>query len=387
MKPGIQLLFPWRGRKLDLPPLSWPGRIFLALSAVVFCCGLIFVNEASIRVSLFCLLVIALARPLSAANMRRLSYAREAPELVCQKEDFPFRMVVRNDKPVADTFDVAVEDEFARRKLPDGALFDAVPARCETMLDETTRVSQRGLLGPFRYAVSSDFPFGIVDNRVENVLPDMLAVYPAPLLPAVVRNLLDSDAGQESRAQMPSRDVSGEFRSLREYQYGDHVKLISWPVSARLSRLIVKETETTSPSAVTIIHHSCRPRGVFLTPKSFEKSLHILSGLIHYFHAGSSRFCFVPSFNGWTRMTVAADPVSFHEAMRTLAVAKMDHSNDKDALKAVIRKEAESSAMLIVVSNTPMNHWQDVLAGLGVNAICMDNRSVRIAGPGEITCA
>lgn len=387
MKSGNQLRFPWCGITVKLPPLSWSGWLFLALSVLGFCGGLYFVNEAVLRVSLFCLLILALARPLSAANIRLLSFVREAPDLVGQRDAFPFRMTLRNGKGLTGTFDVVVDDEFARHRNPGGVLFDTVPPRCETVRGETAQVSQRGLLGPFRYALSSDFPFGFVDNTVEKVPPETLAVYPAPLLPVAIRRLLDAEIGSENNLPLPSREVAGEFRSLREYQYGDHVKLISWPVSARQQRLIVREIETTSPRSITIIHHSFRPHGFILTPGSFERSLHILSGLVHYFHGISCPFCLVSSFHDWKRIRVSADTGSFHEVLRALALAKQAAAGDKDALSSVIRGEAESSALLIVVSNTPLNYWQEALSGVCVNAICMDNRSVRVKDAGDLICA
>jgi uncharacterized protein (DUF58 family) len=47
--------------------------------------------------------------------------------------------------------------------------------------------------------------------------------------------------------------AGGDFLGTREYRFGDSVRTIHWPLSARMGQLIVKEFERTSSTEVTIL--------------------------------------------------------------------------------------------------------------------------------------
>jgi uncharacterized protein (DUF58 family) len=169
-------------------------------------------------------------------------------------------------------------------------------------------------------------------------------------------------------------DPSGEFRSLREFQSGDRVRLISWPLSARLGKLIVREMEQPGIQHCTVVFHSFQPPQTIVTHKSFERSLQILSGLFSYFRENSIPFEFVSSFNDWQRIPVPLDPESMRRALWTLAEARMTVSADFDAVRRAMEAELWRVEALVIVSNTPARLWAHRVPPYPVPVIGVDTQ-------------
>jgi uncharacterized protein (DUF58 family) len=90
--------------------------------------------------------------------------------------------------------------------------------------------------------LSTRFPFGFFHKQRARPLADELVVYPRL---GTVRPDLLGRAQSLAQTRRRSQSVRGEeeFRSLREYRYGDNPRWIHWKTSAKLGQPLVKEYE------------------------------------------------------------------------------------------------------------------------------------------------
>ena len=105
------------------------------------------------------------------------------------------------------------------------------------------------LLKPTR--VSTSYPFGLFEQGVRHGGEKEVLVYPE------VRRLDDSLLESVlSRGEMVSRGGRGpgtEYYSLREYFHGDDARLISWKVSAKQGKLMLRELEKPERKALMLV--------------------------------------------------------------------------------------------------------------------------------------
>lgn len=370
----------------ELPPLTHRGRILFALGLMLLLYGLVFADDLCVRAGLVCIFSLALAKIAARINLSNLSCRKQMPAMVCQGEPFARTVHLQNGRKRMHAFEVTAVDHPGHGMQPETCLFPCTPPDTGRSEVRIMHVNRRGTFGPSRYLLSSDFPFGLVHSETTGTHPEVLSVYPPPRLPFVISNLLETGLSQGNFRPVATSDITTEFRSMREYRRGDHKKLISWPVSVRLQELIVKEMETPSPSEVLIIHHSIRPSRTILTPRSFEKSLRLLSGLVHQFHGNSTPFELAASFNAWNRIQVTAGSSALNDLLESLALAAMTVEDTPAGLLAAVSAEHLTARAVLVVSNTPLSHWQSALPALDAPLICIDNRSAWIAATGETVC-
>jgi uncharacterized protein (DUF58 family) len=349
--------------------------MLLVLSLAGLGWGLVSDAMGMLTLSLAGLILLAIARFLSRINLNAIHYHRELPSLVCQMEPFALEAQLENGKRRFHSFDIVARDHAVHDNAGGEIHFGSVGASQAETVRVPVELRRRGTLGPFCCQLGSAFPLGLVKNQREQQLAGTVIVYPMPRLPPEVRDLLENDIGSGGYRRFPSNDVTGDFRALRDYREGDRFKLISWPVSLRLQRLIVREMETSVPQDIMILHHTYHPPNARFQSWSFERSLQILSGLFHYFRGNFTSFSFVAAFNDWRRLRVGIGDESFREALISLAMAKMRITGSLDEIRDRINEHGRGNTALLVVSNTPAEHWRDALREQAAPALVIDNRA------------
>jgi len=173
---------------------------------------------------------------LSVANLRHVDVALEAADDVIMGR--PARLVVRVHN--AGSFPLF----FATVRMRDGsgALVLSVPfvsARSTRELPVLLTMRRRGRVTGLWAELSSTFPFGIVQMRIEVHVGGELIVYPE------VRSVALQQQGErgEHRLEKARAGGDGDFFSLRRYQEGDDARRIDWKVFARRGEPYVTERE------------------------------------------------------------------------------------------------------------------------------------------------
>lgn len=173
---------------------------------------------------------------LSVANLRNVDVGLEAADDVIMGR--PARLVVRVHN--AGSFPLF----FATVRMRDGNGAPAlsvpfVSARSTRELPLLLTMRRRGRVTGLWGELSSTFPFGIVQMRIEVHVGGELIVYPE------IHSVALQQQGErgEHRLEKARAGGDGDFFSLRQYHEGDDARRIDWKVFARRGEPYVTERE------------------------------------------------------------------------------------------------------------------------------------------------
>jgi uncharacterized protein (DUF58 family) len=324
--------------------------------------------------ALFCLFLVLLVIPIAALNMRGVKFSHAIPDQVYRNEEFEVSLNLGRKGGLLDCYDVSIRDSIFREGTEkDVCHFPNVRPSESTLRSLPARMKRRGIFSGFEFMLVSRFPLGLAVSTKTGRLNDSIIVYPAPRLPLKIRRLLEAGVGTGRTHSRSPSDMTGDFKAMREYRTGDHVKRISWPFSARFQTLIVREYEHPCLERVSIFFHSYEPLGVVLSRRSFEKSLQLLSGLFSYFGENFIPFDFTASFNGWRTVQVPPDRAAHREVHTLLATARMTAARELDDLVAALGRRADTDVPVLVVSNAPVRLWRSAVSDSAARVFMMDN--------------
>jgi len=344
----------------------------LLLGAGVAAWGCVAGSPATLKAGAFLLFIALLAPSLSRWNLRRLIYSRRLPGLVCQGDRFDAGLCLTNPSPIAAAV-VAIQDPLAAgRETP--AAVDVRP--CADRVQTTSRAfHRRGIHGPAPFTLTSDFPLGLASATLTDMLPDTVAVHPAPRLPTILLSPGYATTAGLDAARMRSDEPPGELRSLRPFQPGDRPRRIYWPASIRLHQLVVKELDDVCHPPMTIVHHSAHAPNAILTQRSFDLSLQMLAGLFLHAYAERGGFRFTAGFLEWKPLVVTPDRATLRDALMALARARMAPTDTVQEAVAAARRECGPTSELVVVGHTSADHWAAAFHKWLPVVLCFDNQT------------
>ncbi len=161
---------------------------------------------------------------------RRIAVTVELPEQLFAEEETPLLVTVRNEGMLP-AFGLTLATH--ARTIPVGDL-----GRGEARTIRLPyRFARRGRTVLTDLAVEVRFPFGLLVRRRFFPIRDIV-VFPAISRDVEARR--SRDIAQEEVAR-PRRGAGDEFWGIREYVLGDDVRLISWKLTAKLGRPLIRE--------------------------------------------------------------------------------------------------------------------------------------------------
>jgi uncharacterized protein (DUF58 family) len=365
-------------------------RFYLVAVMALVCLALGILSGmlTAIQLGFFLAILLVWSGILSKVNFRSVEAARRCPDRVFAREPFPVEVIVQPSVPGKPLLCLEYSDQLfgnghyysgpaastavqATSPLPSAV--DQVPSGDGTTLQQTCTLRNRGVYSEFESRVSSRFPFGLFE-RTQTIEPNQgeLIVYPHPEQPPVLQQLFPIGVGTGNDNDHFRRDIAGEFRGLRDYDHGDPVKLIHWPLSARHQSLVVKDFDPVAPEEVIIIFHSFWTDGL-KRMTSPEYALQVLAGMFMTLHQNGTELSFYSSFTQWDELRIADDPETLDAGFEALARAEITPMNTIDPLTSLIEDLPEDDRRVIVFSNTPKRYWQHLL-GHDNALICLDCR-------------
>jgi len=193
----------------------------------------------------------------SRVTLSRLSVERSFPRTVQAGRSADLVIRVRNDKRAFHSFSLAV-DVSPRNGDSTGYILKVAPGKVATVVTRRT-FKERGLyhLEPTR--LSTGYPFGLFEQGIFCNGRREVLVYPEirRLKESVVDRLL-------VRGDIVSRGGRGrgtEYHGLREYFHGDDARLISWKVSAKRGKLMLREFEKPERKGLMLVLDTDLARG------------------------------------------------------------------------------------------------------------------------------
>jgi uncharacterized protein (DUF58 family) len=361
------------------PRLSRRGQAILIAAFLSLILGLIIADQVLSEMALFCLFLVGLVIPVAALNMRGVTVSHAIPDQVYRNEQFEVDLSLERKGGFLDCYDVSVSDSIFKTGPKGGVChFSSVRPSERVVKTLPARMKRRGIFKGFEFTLTSRFPLGLAVHTQTRSVDDSIAVYPAPRLPMKIRRVLEAGIGTGRKHSRSPSDMTGDFKSMREYRAGDHIKRVSWCLSARFQTLIVKEFEQPCLERVSIFFHSYEPLGVVLSRRSFEKSLQLLSGLFSYFGEGFIPFDFTAQFNGWRTVPVPPDRSAHREVHTLLATARMTAVRDLADLGAALGCRSHGDAPVVIVSNTPIRLWRSAVSDSAERVFMMDNSAAGV---------
>lgn len=168
---------------------------------------------------------------------------RAHAEVVSQGEPLRVELALENPGPRRARL-LAIDDHAEEFAGPDWPLAAEIPPHSSLTLTYTlaTYVRDRYRLGPLW--LRSQGPLGLAFRQATLPLSTEVQVYPMVSDLSRFDMLLSRTAGQETGETRARQHYEGsEFTSLRDYNVGDDLRLISWKHTARRNKLILREFE------------------------------------------------------------------------------------------------------------------------------------------------
>ena len=181
--------------------------------------------------------------------VRGLRVERRAPPEAFAGDQVPVDLVVEN-RGRGNRLSLVLRDPHI---APVTVLVSAIPAG-ERVTVRTVRVAaRRGIVEGSEVRVASTAPFGVAEARRTIsahgrtvIFPRVVPLDPLPFLAGWTGRTIDY--GPSAR-----RGSGQEVLGVREYRYGDSIRNVHWPSTARRGALVVREMEVERPSGLVIL--------------------------------------------------------------------------------------------------------------------------------------
>lgn len=275
----------YRYRTIRLTP---EGTRFVALTLAVGVAAINTGNNLLYLLLAMMLSLVVLSGLLSEQSLRRLVLTRRVPEHIFANQPATAAFSITNDKPRFPTFSLRVMDVIESRAVDRGIHLLHLGARASTLQAYPLLLPTRGLYRIEAVKLATRFPFGLFIKAATLPLVSEVVVYPE-LIPVPMR--LAQDLATFGQAQtVPRRGPGIALYSLREYHTGDDSRTIHWKTSARLGRLIVRETEAEDQRHVTLALSTSHPelsghdRDLAVPDTAFEQAVSLTASLAAFFH-------------------------------------------------------------------------------------------------------
>lgn len=192
---------------------------------------------------------------------QRLTLDRSVPEAVHRDEAFGSILRLKNQH----RFWPAIGISLTSSAWEDPLWLNSVPAGAIVEFRAYERMLKRGRhpLPPVR--VETTFPFGLIQRSM--TVDDGKTILVYPRVYSLSKKAMD-DLDDSGRTPEVSFNDGDEFFSMRDYVPGDDIRYVSWKISARMGRLIIRELEPSISRMVVVVLDT---RGLPETPEHEEK--------------------------------------------------------------------------------------------------------------------
>lgn len=274
----IREFFRWfyRYRSLRLTP---EGVRFLLLTLAVGMAALNTGNNLLYLLLAMMLSLIVMSGILSEQCLRHLAIRRVLPDTIFANSPATVTLSIANRQPRLPSFSLRVLDIIEGKAVDRGIHILHLPAGASVSQSYPVLFTRRGRHRIEGIKLQTRFPFGLFIKGANLFLSSDLVVYPAlrPLPESLVHDLAVLGYDQAVSKRGPGVGLY----NLREYQHGDDSRAIHWKTTARVSRLIVRETETEDLRQVTLALPTAVPED--RSPECFEQAVSLTASLSAHF--------------------------------------------------------------------------------------------------------
>lgn len=256
--------------------LSGETLVFLALFLAIALAGFNSGNNLLYLISGIMLAGILVSLGAGYINLSRISIVRRLPNHVFCGQSFKVALEIVNRKKHFNSYGLTLIGS------ADNGRKVFIPAVRKQ--DKLTRVveislSRRGLHRFDPIIIASRFPWGLFESKRKRAADEQLIVYP-PVY-EMSRVITGSSRIRDEFPQFSKGPGSGLY-GLREYRHGEDIANISWKLSAKLDKLIVRETEAEEKKRVCVIFDNVLDDRSEADLEAFERSVSAAASLVWY---------------------------------------------------------------------------------------------------------
>ncbi|MGZ8593358.1 MAG: DUF58 domain-containing protein [Actinomycetota bacterium] len=137
----------------------------------------------------------------------------------------------------------------------------------ETLVVSTLRpAARRGVHTSSEVVLASAAPFGVAVKRRRLAVPGETVVYPAVVPLRELPFLGASPTAERALHTMPRRGTGPDYLGIREYRWGDSMRHVHWPSTARHGELMVREFEREETRRLAVVVDAAADVGEGVTP-------------------------------------------------------------------------------------------------------------------------
>lgn len=200
------------------------------------------------------------------------------------------------------------------------------------------------MVGPATVTTSDPFGFTTAGGSVGE--PDRLVVYPATENLEGFPMSTGRDPSQQAARPEFSHMGGEDFFTIREYQYGDDLRRIHWPTTARMDTVMIRQLETPWQSRALVLLDT--RSGRYLDAATFERAVGgAASVLAHLYRTGFDT-------DLWAGTTAVSSQEGSQLSTALEALALVSTSDRLDLRSVVTRlQRSGNGGTLVIVTGSP----------------------------------
>lgn len=219
---------------------------------------------------------------LAVNTLKRLQIKRLPVNAVNAGDELTLSLNVHNPTGKSKTL-IVIKDEIPTLLgKPVRHSIETIPAKKEMVFTAYVQTKNRGIYEWENITLQTAAPFGLFYSSRYRQVPTRAIVYPQILNLStcpLVDNLGKEEARQRESNQIYYNATEGVTKALRQYRYGDPIRLIHWRTSARFGNLQVRELETiTGGEEITI----CLDNSGHWEKEDFENAVIAVASMYYY---------------------------------------------------------------------------------------------------------
>lgn len=263
-------------RSRFLSTMSGETLIFLALLVSIILAGFNSRNNLLYLIAGVMLGSVFVSLIAGHINLLRLEVRRRLPPYVFAGHPFKTRVEIFNHKTFFHSFGISLEGATG----DDGRLFFvSIGNESSQARDAEIVLKRRGLHKFPPMTLSSKFPWSLFDLRKKASAKQEVVVYPH--IYDLGRMVPGSGHIRDEFPQHLKGPGSGLY-GVREYRHGEDAASICWKLSAKLDRLIVRETECEEKRRVCIVFDNALKERSDAALDAFERAVSAAASLVWF---------------------------------------------------------------------------------------------------------
>ena len=264
------------GRARSLRTMSGETLIFLALLVSIMLAGFNSGNNLLYLIAGIMLGAVLVSLIAGRVNLSRMDVKRRVPAQVLAGHTFAISLEIINNKRFFNSFGIDIKGATEEQAH---LFFVSIESKNKRARETRVLLERRGLHKFPGMELSSKFPFGLFHLRRKLADRQEVLVYPR------IYDLSKKIEGYSHIYDEVPRHVKGSGSGLygvREYRHGEDAVNISWKLSAKMDRLIVRETELEEKRRICVVFDNALVDDSSAAAEAFERAVSTTASLVWY---------------------------------------------------------------------------------------------------------